>query len=258
MANDPRRYGLKVLADPIPRQERLRFNPESKSGWTPPIEGTRRFQEAIHQFLPWIETITGPEPTHDWMHASVVRGMVGLTSPQDLNVWRTVYNFETYPLSIPQSSDADGEARSYTLKHRRPYLVYIDSFLDAHQIANILNHKNFKPAHVDGERSDPTIRNNSAIRLPTTDGGLIQLCQRVARLTNTNLSKVEQLQLVRYRDNEQYHPHHDASEEHKRLYSFFVYLNDIPEGHGGETKFPYLNLSFRPKIGDALFWTNFI
>ena len=76
MANDPSQYGLKVLSDPIPRQERLRFNPESKSGWDAPIEGTRRFQEGIHQFLPWIETITGPEPTHDWMHASVVRGMV--------------------------------------------------------------------------------------------------------------------------------------------------------------------------------------
>ena len=169
-----------------------------------------------------------------------------------------MYDYDNLPIiKLARSSDTDGEARSYTLKHRRPYLVYIESFLDAHQIDNILNHKNFKPAHVDGERSDPTIRNNSAIRLPTNDAGLIQLCQRVARLTNTNLSKVEQLQLVRYRDNEQYHPHHDASEEHKRLYSFFVYLNDIPEGHGGETNFPYLNFSFRPKIGDALFWTNF-
>ena len=75
MANDPSRYGLKVLADPIPRQERLRFLILSQNeDGTPPIEGTRRFQEAIHQFLPWIETITGPEPTHDWMHASVVRG----------------------------------------------------------------------------------------------------------------------------------------------------------------------------------------
>lgn len=74
MSADPRRYGLEVLPDPLPRQERLRFLiPSSKRDGTPPIEGTRRFNEAVHRFLPWVEQITGPEPTHDWMYASVSR-----------------------------------------------------------------------------------------------------------------------------------------------------------------------------------------
>ncbi|TMO66613.1 prolyl hydroxylase family protein [Pseudoalteromonas aurantia] len=40
----------------------------------------------------------------------------------------------------------------------------------------------------------------------------------------------------------------------QRTWSFMVYLNDTEEG--GETEFPKLGLSFRPKKGSALVWNN--
>jgi len=74
MSSDPERYGLKVLPDPIPRHERLRFLiPSRKLDGSSPIEGSQRFIQAINRLTPWSYTVTGPEPTHDWMHASVSR-----------------------------------------------------------------------------------------------------------------------------------------------------------------------------------------
>jgi prolyl 4-hydroxylase len=39
-----------------------------------------------------------------------------------------------------------------------------------------------------------------------------------------------------------------------RVYTFFIYLNDVPAG--GETRFNKLGLSFKPEQGSALLWRN--
>lgn len=36
------------------------------------------------------------------------------------------------------------------------------------------------------------------------------------------------------------------------MYTFFLYLNDVPEGGG--TRFPRLNITVTPKAGRALVW----
>lgn len=36
------------------------------------------------------------------------------------------------------------------------------------------------------------------------------------------------------------------------MFTFFIYLSDVEEG--GETRFPYLNISVHPKKGRALLW----
>jgi hypothetical protein len=74
MSADPKRFGLDVIPDPLPKSERLRFLiPAKNMDGSGPIQGSRRFQEAVARLLPWTHRITGPEPTHDWMHASVSR-----------------------------------------------------------------------------------------------------------------------------------------------------------------------------------------
>ena len=40
----------------------------------------------------------------------------------------------------------------------------------------------------------------------------------------------------------------------QRVYTFFIYLNDVPEG--GETNFPQLDLQFKPARGRAILWEN--
>lgn len=52
--------------------------------------------------------------------------------------------------------------------------------------------------------------------------------------------------------------HHDYGREDvglacgPRILTFFLYLSDVEEG--GETAFPKLNISVRPKKGTALLW----
>jgi prolyl 4-hydroxylase len=45
-----------------------------------------------------------------------------------------------------------------------------------------------------------------------------------------------------------------SSGSSQRQYTIFVYLNDV--ANGGETNFPKLNVSFKPKKGSAVFWEN--
>jgi prolyl 4-hydroxylase len=85
--------------------------------------------------------------------------------------------------------------------------------------------------------------------------------QRVAQTTNVSSVHIEPMQVVRYLEGQEFRPHHDwfhpdycKNGGKQRRYTFFVYLNSIPEG--GETVFPLLDKSFKPVEGDALFWEN--
>ena len=49
----------------------------------------------------------------------------------------------------------------------------------------------------------------------------------------------EEMQLVRYKEEERFRLHHDSSGFHKRHVTVLFYLNTVPNGHGGETWFPY-------------------
>jgi prolyl 4-hydroxylase len=74
--------------------------------------------------------------------------------------------------------------------------------------------------------------------------------------------KVEQLQVVKYEIGEKFGSHFDwlpndymkNNNLTQRKYTFFVYLNTVE--NGGLTNFPKLDLSFKPEIGNALFWQN--
>jgi prolyl 4-hydroxylase len=86
--------------------------------------------------------------------------------------------------------------------------------------------------------------------------------RRAAQLVGADQSQVERLQTVRYLPGQQFEQHHDWFQpeyrdtiQNQREHTLFVYLNDV-EGEGGETDFPLLNRSFKPRRGDALFWRN--
>ena len=55
-----------------------------------------------------------------------------------------------------------------------------------------------------------------------------------------------------------YRTHHDMGVQDNdkpcgpRILTFFLYLSDVEEG--GETSFPFLNISVKPKKGRALLW----
>lgn len=93
----------------------------------------------------------------------------------------------------------------------------------------------------------------------------------VAKVTGLPVENQEKWQLLHYLPGQEYQAHYDAcsplTDEYqacmedddkrgwgKRVYTFFIYLNDVPEG--GETHFPRLNISVKPKQGSAILWEN--
>lgn len=75
------------------------------------------------------------------------------------------------------------------------------------------------------------------------------------------VEKLESLQIVRYLPGQEFKAHYDWFQPQfveinnvQREFTIFVYLNDVEEG--GETAFPYLDVEFKPKKGDAVFWEN--
>jgi len=59
--------------------------------------------------------------------------------------------------------------------------------------------------------------------------------------------------LVRYSPGQQFTFHNDGA---NRPRTVFIYLNDLPEGAGGETFFPNLGVEFIPRRGAAVTWKN--
>jgi len=95
--------------------------------------------------------------------------------------------------------------------------------------------------------------------------------ERIARATRIPASHGESLTVIHYGPTQQYLPHfdyfapnQDASTDQlletygNRIATFIMYLNDLPEGAGGETKFPRSNTAIRPKRGDAAFFYNLL
>jgi prolyl 4-hydroxylase len=100
---------------------------------------------------------------------------------------------------------------------------------------------------------------------------LIRCSNFVAQISGLPVENQEDWQVLRYEPGQQYTAHYDAcsatTKEYedciadekrrgwgKRVYTFFIYLNDVEEG--GETYFPKLNQSFSPQPGSAIFWHN--
>lgn len=82
--------------------------------------------------------------------------------------------------------------------------------------------------------------------------------ERVAKVSKTEVTNSEYLQLLQYEPGQYYRQHHDYIPHHihmpcgVRILTLFIYLNDVEEGGG--THFPLLNLTVQPKKGSAVLW----
>ena len=84
--------------------------------------------------------------------------------------------------------------------------------------------------------------------------------RRIAELTNYPIENGEGTQVLHYEVGEEYKPHYDFFPTNKvdsnkggqRIGTLLMYLNDVQ--HGGETTFPYVNLSIAPKKGTGIYF----
>jgi prolyl 4-hydroxylase len=96
------------------------------------------------------------------------------------------------------------------------------------------------------------------------DPVIYRLLTRVSGMINVPIDHFEGMKVVNYRKGEEYTPHKDffgkgtpfTDRIGDRMYTFFIYLNDLEEEEGGATAFPELGIKIRPEAGTAMFWVN--
>jgi len=152
-----------------------------------------------------------------------------------------------------------------------PYVVKINKLLRDEEIEELLqlSKGNFEKSNImiDGELIYNKQRTSSTAYL-FEDGmpgkyskNIERLIKRICYLMNCKRSQLE-IMCVRYKKGEYFGKHVDYFQEHEidssgqRIATFFVYLNTIDKGDGGETEFTKLKIKSRPKKGDAVFWYN--
>jgi len=106
---------------------------------------------------------------------------------------------------------------------------------------------------------------------PTELSCLEKLSHYVSKITGLPVQNQEEWQLLRYYPGQEYKHHYDAASPNtedyeamrendrkrgwgQRVYTFFIYLNDVPEG--GETDFPRIGVRVQPIGGTAILWEN--
>ena len=85
-----------------------------------------------------------------------------------------------------------------------------------------------------------------------------RVLRKIEEVTGVPSQNYESFQVLKYELNQFYRVHHDYGAEDvnlacgPRILTFFLYLSDVEEG--GETSFPSLGISVKPKKGRALLW----
>jgi prolyl 4-hydroxylase len=93
----------------------------------------------------------------------------------------------------------------------------------------------------------------SVTLLPSHDSLVAFIEAKLCGLVDLPLDNLESLVLVKYEPGQVFRAHHDGIFRSKTV---FIYLNDLPENAGGETRFPDINLRIRPRAGTAVVWSN--
>lgn len=141
-----------------------------------------------------------------------------------------------------------------------PRVVHFPAFLTPDECGHIASVGNdlLEPAMVIDSRTGRTVPHP----IRTSDGGAIGPARedlvvrainlRIAAATATQVAQGEPLTVLRYRPGQQYRPHLDTIQgaSNQRIRTVLLYLN---QGFGGgETSFPLLPLTVRPRGGDAI------
>ena len=102
---------------------------------------------------------------------------------------------------------------------------------------------------------DDNLRKSETALLKSNDPIVNNVVRRCVGLTNKSFENAEMLQILRYTEGGHYQFHQDVpttEDINKRLYTIIIALNDDYEG--GETMFPNLDIKYKLKKGDALFF----
>lgn len=153
-------------------------------------------------------------------------------------------------------------------------LYTLDNFVSPEQCQRIMDYikANSNPSTITTkDEPDRKFRTSRTCHMGNyPDDNLAQLDQRICDYMGIESKRSEDLQGQYYKIGEEFKAHTDfftpgtdeyneyGSTQGQRTWTFMIYLNDVPEGSGGNTEFVNLGLSFQPKQGQALIWNNLL
>lgn len=191
-----------------------------------------------------------------------------LTEPLELFLRKwTGYAFlvERDPGAEPAFARESAAERAENEAYRRSIRI-LPNFLTANDCRSLIGYcersGRFAASEVAGdarpggerERLLDTRTSDSAFLPVRGDGLSEEIRQRAASHLAVSHGAIEALQCVRYRPGQEFMPHYDAGRDVLRTHTLLIYLNDDFEG--GETSFPEIGLTVRPKRGSALLFRN--
>lgn len=155
--------------------------------------------------------------------------------------------------------------------HTQPTVAVFKQILTDDQCDEIVDHyvndSRETRAHVyDNNTGGSTIHQARTNKLTAIEYGehpVVSLLEkRIANVTQLDIRRGEQAQLLHYQIGEQYTPHDDffhgdkvgsrIRESGQRIATVITYLNNVEQG--GETEFPQLGITVAPNKGDALYF----
>lgn len=116
-----------------------------------------------------------------------------------------------------------------------------------------------------GGKADDRRTNEAGAIDQWSNGNLSSLVTKIADIVRLPPENSEPASLLKYQGEQRFDPHTDAFDQSvggreflaqggQRLFTTICYLNDVEKG--GETEFPALKLSIRPKLGRVLVFGN--
>jgi prolyl 4-hydroxylase len=160
---------------------------------------------------------------------------------------------------------------SVKILNRDPFIMYIKNFLAPGE-AEHLKHIGYplmerSPVVNPYTKYHKARTSYSAFLNKSHDAVVKCIENRASYISQIPVENIEPLQVVRYREGQEYKPHFDwfsdnvdngeneiLERDGQRIITLFVYLNSVPEEKGGSTAFPELDLKVPANKNDAVFW----
>lgn len=199
------------------------------------------------------------------------------------NLNETFDNFRHNSLDNQKYLTINGHTCTITKLKDNPIMLEIYPFLSKNECNHIIKvaSKDFNRSPVVNKKGYDESRTSYTSYLDkNTDDPIIKTIQnRIYTFCNIKPCSLEDLQVVRYKPGQKFGYHYDWFDPEikegrkeitrggQRLYTLFIYLNDLSEreyssnerdNHNGHTCFKKLDLCVKPKAGLAVFWKNLV
>jgi len=178
-----------------------------------------------------------------------------------------------------ESGDVRTHGRVLQRLHSSPCIYQIENLLTPKEVEHFISiadekGRKFKSSFVEDDDGREVIseeRTSQFVFMKKGADSVVRAVEhRLAEIVGMSSQNVEPLQIVRYVHGQRFNEHHDAGTLEddgsvtgvppRRIITYFIYLTDLPEGHGGHTEFTQLPsgvaLKVCPKKGRAVLWSN--